>query len=151
MPDFPPEVSGAYTEGARVYRSSNQSVPNGTHTVITYDSERWDTDNIHSTVSNTGRLTCKTAGKYMIVFSALFSANANGKRQYNIRLNGTTWIAITRTGLDSDNHTQPISSTIYDLAVNDYVESLAYQNSGGALDIIYGAQATPEFMMQRIG
>ena len=53
--------------GARVHNSANISVSDSTWTSMTFDSERYDTDSIHSTASNTSRLTCVTAGKYLII------------------------------------------------------------------------------------
>ena len=45
---------------------------------------------MHSTVSNTGRITATTAGKYLIGGHIEFAANATGLRELYIRLNGTT-------------------------------------------------------------
>jgi hypothetical protein len=37
--------------------------------------------------------------------------------------------------------------TEYNLATSDYVEVLVYQNSGGALNVVYATQYTPAFSM----
>ena len=52
--------------GARAHHSSNQSITNNTFTVLSLNSERWDTDSIHDNSTNNSRLTCNTAGKYII-------------------------------------------------------------------------------------
>lgn len=140
-----------YTAGARVYHSSTQSIPNTTVTVLSFDSERWDTDTIHDPVTNNSRLTCKTAGKYLIIGQARFFSNATGYRVLYIRLNNTTYIAISGVNAVVGSATGLIHSTIYDLAVGDYVNLQVYQNSGAARGIYSTAQFTPEFMMQRIG
>jgi hypothetical protein len=54
---------------ARVRNSAAISIPNNVATVLTYDTERFDTVGgssgaMHSTSSNTGRLTAQSAGKY---------------------------------------------------------------------------------------
>ncbi|GAI09725.1 unnamed protein product, partial [marine sediment metagenome] len=36
-----------YTEGARVYHSASQTIPDAIGTYLAFDSERYDTDNIH--------------------------------------------------------------------------------------------------------
>jgi hypothetical protein len=149
-PAYAAPFSG-YTEGARVYHSVDQSIPDITATYLAFDSERYDTDTIHDTTTNNSRLTCQTAGKYIIVFQATFAANATGKRHFWIRLNGTTNIAYNKQGLDSDNEIMVPVVTIYDLAVGDYVEAGVYQNSGGSLALLTQAQLSPEFMMQRVG
>lgn len=49
------------------YSAAGVAVPNSSGgTLITFDSEIYDTDNMHSTVSNTGRVTFTTAGLYRI-------------------------------------------------------------------------------------
>ena len=37
--------------------------------------------------------------------------------------------------------------TLYELAVNDYVELVVYQSSGGALNVVSSGNHSPEFMM----
>jgi len=143
----------AYTQGARVYNSANISTTNAAFTVLTFNSERYDTDDIHSTTTDTSRLTCKTAGKYLIVANVEFAAHTTGVRGVQIRLNGsTTAIADSLYQATSGGYTTIINmSTICDLAVNDYVECHVYQNSGGALNVISRNYRSPQFMMQRIG
>lgn len=144
-------LAEGYTEGARVYHNLDQSIPNITYTALALNTERYDTDSIHDNVANNSRLTCKTAGKYLIVANIrIVAGGAAGARTLVIRLNGVTQIG--RTSISASNLTFLRSvSTIYDLAVDDYVEVEVYQNSGGALDVTVNANYSPEFMMQRIG
>jgi len=137
--------------GARVYNSANQSIANVTWTTVSFDSERYDTDAIHDTVTNNSRLTCVTAGKYIIIFSGLFAANATGSRGAAITLNGTTYIANITVAKGQSNEAKWSVSTIYDLAVTDYVEARVYQSSGGNLNLTVESNNSIEFMMQRIG
>lgn len=132
----------------RVYNSANESINNATDTALTFNSERFDTDTIHSTVSNTSRLTATTAGKYLIFGHAQFAPNATGTRKVFIRLNGTTnlgTIEVPNNG-GAANVELPIT-TIYQLAATDYVELVVFQNSGGALNVNAGASQSPEFGM----
>lgn len=138
-----PEV----TPSARVYNNAAIKIANASNVALTFNSERWDTDAIHDTTTNTGRLTCKTAGIYNIYGSVQFAASATGYRYLLIRLNGSTFIA-------SHGHTEVEAivedmsiSTEYSLAVNDYVELMVHQNSGGALDVNASANYSPEFGM----
>ncbi len=140
-----------YTEGARVYHDSNQTLTTATLTILSFNQERYDTDTIHHLSTNNSRLTCKTAGKYIISATALFDGNATGFRQIGIILNGTTLIARCK---QVSGHAATVGWTetaIYDLAINDYVEVQAYQNSGGDLLVVTASNFSPEFMMQRIG
>ena len=138
--------------GARVYNSANISIPNATSTALTYDTERFDTDAIHSTVANTSRLTCKTAGKYLIWFVGYFVNDANGSiRLGYIQLNGATTLAQERKAPNAINSATFCVSCVYDLAVNDYVEFFAWQDAGGAINFLAAANQSPEFGIQRIG
>jgi hypothetical protein len=117
--------------------------------LLTFDSERFDTDTIHSTTTNTGRLTCHTAGKYVVIGNITFAGNATGQRTCVIVLNGTTTIAQWNVnavggGLGGDMNV----SAIWAFAVNDYVELHVIQTSGGALNVLaLSGGRSPEFSM----
>jgi len=141
-----------YGEGARVYNSSNISIDNATQTQLTFDSERYDTDLIHSTVANTSRLTCQTAGKYAIFGGVRFASGAaNTRRLVYLLLNGNTVIAQTQETSPNAQIQYQTIGTIYDLSVGEYVELQVYQDSGSALNVEVAANYSPEFMIQRIG
>ncbi|NQW23332.1 MAG: hypothetical protein HQ475_07805 [SAR202 cluster bacterium] len=146
---MPAEGSGSDIS-ARVYHSVNQSITNATDTALAFDSERWDTDVIHDTVTNNSRLTCKTAGKYIIVGSVRWTSNVTGVRNTFIRLNGTTWLAFNMPDTNQGNVHAITVSTIYDLAVNDYIELMVHQTSGGALNLEATGNYSPEFMMAKV-
>ena len=145
------EVNMTGTPCARVYNSAAISINNNTVTSLTFDSERFDTDTIHSTSSNTSRLTATTAGKYDIAGTASFVSNATGRRALLIRYNGTTVIAQQEWDTSQNGITYMTISTLYDMAVDDYVEMLVFQDSGGSLNINALSNHSPEFMMARVG
>lgn len=128
-----------YRPCVAVFGSAALSIPNATTTIITFNSETYDTDAMHSTVSNTGRLTAPVAGKYHITGRLAFAANGTGTRQLFIRLNGTTT-------LDEDVVQAPNAANIcslfcsvdYPLAAADFVELCVTQTSGGALNTSSG-------------
>jgi hypothetical protein len=148
-------ASGAATvtvKSARVYNSADIACADNVVVTLTFDSERYDTDTIHSTVSNTSRLTATTAGKYDIKGSISYTAAASGVRLARILLNGATVIANeTRASASAADATAMTVATVYDLAAGDYVELQAYQNSGGSLNALHTANYSPEFMMTRLG
>lgn len=147
-----PSGAGSYV-GARVYNSANISTTSGADTALTFDSERYDTDTIHSTSSNTGRLTATTAGKYHISGTVAFAANGTGARGLGIKLNGSTFIALVRLPAvaGGSDITALTIDTEYDLSATNYVELIAYQTSGGSLNVSAGGNYSPEFMMTKIG
>lgn len=128
----------------RVYNSVVLPLTTAVNTLLTFDTERYDTDNIHDLVTNTGRLTCKTAGVYRVALHLDFVSNATGYRQVQLRLNGTTVFAQdTRVAVNGAN-TSIALSTVFRLAINDYVEGLALQNSGVALNVSATSAYSPE-------
>ena len=131
--------------GARVNRSTSQSIPNAVNTAISFNGSRYDTNQIWSAVLPT-RLTCKTAGKYSIGGCFRFDVNAAGTRYIDLKFNGVSISVTEGTGATSIFSI----SSIYSLAVNDYVELNAFQNSGSALNIIVVAAYSPEFYMQLV-
>jgi hypothetical protein len=136
---------------ARVYNSANISITNNTVTALTFDSERWDNGDLHSTSANTSRLTAPITGLYEIGGCVRIAANATGIRSAMIRLNGTTDIAsITEPTPSAGAASDFNPSTPYQLAAGDYVELTVYQNSGGALNVTAAGNFSPEFWMVRL-
>lgn len=142
----------AYGLGARVYHDAAQSIPHNTNTILAFNSERYDTDNVHSNITNNSRLTCKTAGKYLIGASLYLSEIPNAKFFLaDILLGGSTSIAEALQMVGSAVAPRFTLSCVYALAVNDYVEIRVKHDSGNAELLVSAAEYTPEFWMQRIG
>jgi hypothetical protein len=136
----------------RAYNNANISIPNAVAapgTAITLNSERFDNAAVHSTAVNTSRLTVPSgaAGKYIMGLGTSWAGSAGGNyRQSRIELNGAT----TNIGIDTRNGSgghlsEAAWSTVYALAVADYIEGYARQDSGGALNTLVQANSTPEF------
>ena len=147
----PTEVAALLGKGARVYHDAAQSIPNSTTAYLAFNSERWDTDAIHDIVTNNSRLTCKTAGRYLIITQVEWAYNSTGERQIKIMLNGATVIGHASQQAPVSYCLRLALATIYNLAVNDYVETQVYQSSGSSLNVSSSGQYSPEFTMQRIG
>lgn len=148
------EAGGTNVKKCRAYHNAAQSIANATLIAVTLNSERFDTDTIHDTATNNSRLTCKTAGVYAIFGHVAWANNAVGTiRGLLIKLNGTTFIGavyappITTAAIECYRSV----SSLYQLAVNDYVEMFAYQDSGGALNLNSTAALGSEFGMVRVG
>ena len=121
----------------RANRTTTQSLVTATATSILFDAEVFDTDTMHDTVSNTSRLTVKTAGLYIVTAGLGFAANATGVRVAWVNVNGSDATRIIQGGMTavsaSDVTDIPLA-TIYKFAVNDYMELRGYQTSGGNLN-----------------
>lgn len=135
----------------RAYNNADITIADSTLTVIALPNERFDSDTMHDNTTNNSRLTCKTAGLYKIEGTVLFKPNATGRRFAVVRLNGSSYIGQDETCADVSNYPALNVSSVYELAVNDYVELLAFQSSGGNLDTHGAAGIGVEFMMWRVG
>lgn len=136
---------------ARVYHNAAQSIPNATWTALAFNSERFDNNSIHDVTTNNSRLTCNTAGLYLISGHIQYATSTAGTyRQLGILLNGATQLAMVL--ISPPNALAKMSvATVYQLAAGDYVELTTSQDSGGALDVTVAANYSPEFMMVRVG
>lgn len=142
----------SFDKSCRVYHSVSQTLTTGVLLFSAFDTEIWDSDAIHNTVTNNSRLTCKTAGKYVIGGGGQFFPNATGRRHAQIRLNGSTVIATQhlQAVTDANAPTSLSVNTIYELAVNDYAELGFFQASGVDLSISGGVIYSPWFAMVRV-
>ena len=139
-------------DSARVYNSAAITLTTATETLLTFNSERFDTNGLHSPSSNPGRLTAPSSGVYLISAHLTFASNATGIRYAYIRLNGSTIIARAKLPTSGSGGLDDwlSISTICWLAAGDYVEVFAFQNSGGNLNILSAGNSSPEFAMTRV-
>jgi len=137
----------------RVYNDANLPTLTGVLTALTFNSERYDTDNMHSMVANTERITFNTAGVYAVVAQVNWETQTPpvGRRFAGIRLNGATYIAQFEVAPEAADGRFNISfPTKYEFSVADYIELLVFQTSGGGLNIQSNANYSPEFSAARI-
>ena len=139
--------------GVRAYNNANITIPNATWTTLTFNSERFDSGNLHNTATNTSRLTATSSGVYVITSNILVSVNGSGFRVANINVNGTFSIASMRLPAFSGDMVGMSFTTTYYLNQNDYVELLVYQNSGSSLTAVATGvgNSSPEFSMVKVG
>lgn len=76
---------------------------------------------------------------------------AGARRLVDLFLNGATVIARASVPPLSGIATVVTVSADYSLAVNDYVEVRALQDSGGALNVAVAANYSPEFSKHYVG
>jgi hypothetical protein len=123
------------TATCRVSKSTSQSIPNSTGTIIIFDTVEFDSDNMYDTV-NPSRLVIPSDGVYQIMGQVIFSLQASaGVRAVGILANGS--ITIGNQGITTNGaNTFGINvGSIYNFKKGDYIEMNVYQTSGGALDI----------------
>jgi len=128
-------VGGLNAPYAQIGRSTDQSIPNSTLTAVLWTTEVSDSHSGHSTVTNTSRYTATVAGLYQVSCSLPWDPNATGVREMFFRVNNTTSTPGDRAQASTVATIMTSSTRLLRLAVNDYVEVVVWQNSGGALNI----------------
>lgn len=133
----------------RVRNNAAISIPNNTTTALTFNTEAFDTDGMHSTVSNTGRITIATGGKYIIGYNLEFAGNVNGLREAFITREGVAEGANQLMGGDATINR--LSSSILITAVAaEWFDVRVFQDSGGALNINSTGIFVPVFWATKI-
>lgn len=121
---------------AYLVQGTVQSVPNSTDTAITFTSAVSDNWSGWTSGSST-RYTIKVAGVYAVSGAVCWAGNATGRRYNYLRINGTTAIPGSAGDLASpatNNITVVSPLIIHSFAVGDYIELIANQTSGAALN-----------------
>lgn len=114
----------------RVYHSVAQPETDNTQLILAFDSERFDTDTMHSTVTNNSRITIKTAGLYMVGAHLEFAAGTLDKASVALRLNGGTFFAVQETVNTAAAYGQALTVVgLWKFAVADYVEVRMFQDN----------------------
>lgn len=132
---------------ARVYSTANFPTT-ATFAAVTFNSERYDGDNMH-TSGNPTQLVCNTAGIYHIGACAEFPTDAGaGRLNLGLRVNGTILIAWAYGMANSATTSHLQVSCDYLLNATDYVEMVVA--SQGGLTVQASANLSPEFWMHRI-
>jgi hypothetical protein len=132
-------ASGSTFAGTQLRNAgTNYTISNATDTVLTWSAENFDSDNYHSTSSNTSRITIPTgkAGKYLVNAAAYWESSPTADALVlRIRRNGSGQVQFNSLPKNNANQMTLTSSVTLDLAVGDYLEVVAYQNSGSNLSI----------------
>jgi len=121
--------------GCRVYKSAGgggQTISNNTATALTFDSEEFDTDSFHSTVTNTSRITIPAGkgGKYLFEGFCILTSGT-GDRNLDFNVNGSTARYLYQIpGVSSAVGFGLGGAAILNLSAGDYVELIVYQSSG---------------------
>lgn len=143
-------------DGARVYRTSNQSIPHNTATAVGFTSESYDTSTYHDNAVNITRLSVSATGYYQLIANVYFEAHATGLRAIQIRRNGVTIIGYCTWEPEATNSIQLAQCVAnwYEGSPSAYYEVFVYQSSAIARDIVADAgtgEGTTWFSIQFLG
>lgn len=114
-----------------VTKSANQTIPTGTNTKVTWDTEEWDDNNNFSSSKFT-----PPAGKYLLIASTEWSLSGFYYRIF-IYKNGAVYKQIENNS-GSSGETGENLPVIVSANGTDYFEVYAWQNSGSNKNIAFG-------------
>ena len=132
----------------------NISVPNGGFGfLLPFDSEHFDTDNMHDNAVNNTNIVVPTSGKYIFGASVNWTLNATGIRIIGINSTtqgflpgGDTRNAMTSGVVGASHNT----SGIFQLSAGEILQAWVYQNSGAPLNILKSANSSPSFWVKKL-
>lgn len=113
-----------------------QTLATGANSPLTLDVEDYDNTGMHSTVTNTSRVTAVYPGWYSAGAGGSFVNNVTGLRLVRLQVNGTTLNDSDVLVTPYNGNTTRMSvrgGVLFFLNVGDYVEVAATQTSGGNL------------------
>ena len=122
----------------RVHRNAVQSIPDNTDTSVLFDLEDIDTHSIHSTSSNTDRLTIPTGwgGDWMVGATVKWAVSTAGTfRHAEILINGAIKIVDDDQPATTSGYAAQNLSTLWFPAATDYFTLRVKQDTGGNLNI----------------
>lgn len=121
--------------GALAGKTANQSIPNGLLTVITWDSELYDTSAIHDNVTNNSRFTVPAGWNYArAVVCYKWGVSGVGSRFHVLFKNGAEFQGTPAVRLLAINANECILVMPPQPVVGgDYFEAVGWQNTGAAL------------------
>jgi hypothetical protein len=139
----------------RVYHNAAQSIATGVQTPLAFNTEIYDDAGMHDPAVNPSRLVCGVAGTYYVQAGCEFVASAAGMRWMTLRRNGIAgeFQTIDRRPGHATIVVPLNVSVLLQLAVNDYVEAIVFQDSGAALVVEAGGAQFPfgcQMMLARI-
>lgn len=132
------------TRGCRVYRSTQQSIPNNAWTPIAFDAEIFDKGDCWAIAQPT-RLVAPRDGYYNVEANVGFvnAGDTDGQRMIGIFSSGGNYLRVkSRIAAGAAEHWMYLgtpSGMIY-LVAGDYVTVGVYQNSGAAMNIEAASQ-----------
>jgi hypothetical protein len=114
----------------RLTKSASQALTTAIATIISWNQESYDTDNMHDIVTNNSRITFNTTGKYFVASCIKFTAAISSGAYAELLLNGTTVIAAQSLQAPGSDIPSITVGTIYNFTSGDYLEVRVRHNSG---------------------
>lgn len=134
---------------ARVTRSTNQSIPDGANTPMSFNNEVLDNGDLFAFGSPTV-LTVPTPGVYLITATVDWAISAAGDRAMEIDQSSTPIARVTASGSGTADIEQN-ASTVARLNAFEQISLVVIQTSGGSLNVLSASADTPVLTVSWIG
>jgi len=140
--NFVSGIGGVNTPAFMAYKGgSGQSVSNTTHTVVTFDTEDYDTDNAWDG-SNTFTVPSGKGGKYFLYAQAGRQGwDSNRFLIYFIK-NGSTDQSASESAINTAQYHTTNTLTVADLSAGDTIQVKVYHDSGSTRTMSVGDRTT---------
>lgn len=135
---------GFLGSGSRIRNSGNFSCPNNALTAVTFDIIDFDNLGVIDLINRNTKIIISKIGWYVFIGGSPggFASNTTNERALYLSINDTTNIARQVKGA---NDGSPIAyqtvTGMYYCQAGDYIKLLAYQNSGGNLNLVHATLA----------
>jgi hypothetical protein len=120
---------------ARVTKASAESIGSDAAITLSFDTEAYDTQSMHSNSVNNPRLTAPEAGIYLLTAHVDWSSDPDGFRRLAFFVNGTGGAPVTeeRVAASPTASTGMTTTAVTRLEAGDHVQVRALQTSGDTL------------------
>jgi hypothetical protein len=146
--------------GCRAYRFNNLSIASGVWTAVPFDGgEAYDTDGFHDNVTNPSRFTIPTGGGGYYMFTAAGEFAPVATNSYGLKFQVTD--SLGNAAAFGEEMIWPVQSGTNDtyvqthgiakLVAGEYVELMAWQNTGVARNFEYLDTDCPTMACARLG
>jgi hypothetical protein len=151
IPSWSTPVAGVTFSGARVSKTSTQSIPNATTTILSFNNEIIDVGGYHDNSTNNSRLTIPTGkGGYVLISGKVHMRdNANGFSEVLIQKNGSL-IGSNAYKNTATYYSSPHITLIASCVAGDFFELGIWQDTGGN-NICESGETTTNFMITYLG
>ncbi|KKN25154.1 hypothetical protein LCGC14_0887630 [marine sediment metagenome] len=123
----PSEIS--HPPVCRVYNDASITIAASTEVALTYNTERYDKDGMHSTSSNQSRITAQVPGKYLFIAHTRWAGFTASKVYTFIMVGGSTEYARDERGMPVGADINVTVSTLIDMAVGNYAEVFVFHDN----------------------
>lgn len=133
--NFVAGIGGTNTPNFAVTVGANHNILDLTTTAVQFNTEVFDTNSAFDTSTYRFTVPSGQAGKYLITVSVRFQAFSSNRKEINLYKNGSNFYSFENAGTGGGPYDTVNGSIIMNLAVADYIQMFAYQDSGATRQI----------------